>query len=93
MRERRVFAPGGFMSIRTLVEKVSLISPESRSRALKGELVRSAKDEKKKPPKARGGNDTSRPGRNVGDALRRAYDEAVREAVPSDLLDLLKKLD
>lgn len=55
--------------------------------------MRSAKDEKKKPPKAKGGNDTNRPGRNVGDALRRAYDEAVRESVPNDLLDLLKKLD
>ncbi|WP_213982325.1 NepR family anti-sigma factor [Sphingomonas sp. dw_22] len=55
--------------------------------------MRSAKDEKKKPPKAKGGNDANRPGRNVGEALRRAYDEAVRESVPSDLLDLLKKLD
>jgi len=56
-------------------------------------LVRSAKDENKKPLKARGGNDASRPGRNVGAALRQAYDEAVRESVPADLLDLLKKLD
>ncbi|WP_231478160.1 NepR family anti-sigma factor [Sphingomonas sp. UNC305MFCol5.2] len=29
----------------------------------------------------------------MGDALRQAYDEAVRETVPNDLLDLLKKLD
>ncbi|MBC9032339.1 hypothetical protein IAG41_08045 [Sphingomonas sp. JC676] len=29
----------------------------------------------------------------MGEALRQAYDEAVRESVPADLLDLLKKLD
>ena len=62
-------------------------------RALRGELVRSARDENKKPPKAKGGNDANRPGRSVGEALRQAYDEAVRESVPNDLLDLLKKLD
>ena len=45
----------------------------------------------KKPTKQKGGTD--KPSRNVGDALRQAYDEAVREAVPDDLLDLLKKLD
>jgi hypothetical protein len=56
-------------------------------------LVRSAKDENKRPPKAKGGNDANRPGRSVGEALRQAYDEAVRESVPDDLLDLLKKLD
>ena len=54
--------------------------------------MRSARDEKK-PPKTRGGTESSKPGRNVGDALRRAYNEAVNEAVPDDLLDLLKKLD
>ncbi len=46
----------------------------------------------KKPPKA-SGKDNGRPGRNVGVALRQAYDDAVNEAVPNDLLDLLKKLD
>lgn len=55
--------------------------------------MRSAKDELKKPPKAKGGNDTNRHGRAVGDALRQAYDDAVKESVPDDLLDLLKKLD
>lgn len=55
--------------------------------------MRSAKDENNKPAKAKGGNDVTRPGRSVGEALRQAYDEAVRESVPSDLLDLLKKLD
>jgi hypothetical protein len=47
----------------------------------------------KKPPKSSGGKDTGRPERDLGDALRQAYDEAVRENVPDDLLDLLKKLD
>lgn len=55
--------------------------------------MRSAKDEKEKPPRAKGGSDANRPGRSVGEALRQAYDEAVRESVPDDLLDLLKKLD
>lgn len=54
--------------------------------------MRSAKDEKIKSPN-KGATDSSKPGRNVGDALRQAYDEAVGEAVPDDLLDLLKKLD
>jgi len=43
--------------------------------------------------KPRGGTDKGKPSRDVGNALRQAYDEAVREAVPDDLLDLLKKLD
>nr|WP_166745726.1 NepR family anti-sigma factor [Sphingomonas naasensis] len=59
----------------------------------RGELVRSAKDETKRPPKPQGGTESSKPNRNLGDALRQAYNEAVREAVPDDLLDLLKKLD
>ena len=54
--------------------------------------MRSARDEKK-PPKTSSGTESSKPGRDVGEALRRAYDEAVGEAVPDDLLDLLKKLD
>lgn len=55
--------------------------------------MRSAKDEIKKPPKGKGASDGSKPGQDLGDALRRAYDETVSEAVPDDLLDLLKKLD
>lgn len=31
--------------------------------------------------------------RNVGDALRAVYREAVREDIPDEMLDLLKKLD
>ncbi len=55
--------------------------------------MRSADEKMKKPPKNEGGKETGRPGRNVGVALRQAYDEAVGEAIPDDLLDLLKKLD
>ena len=55
--------------------------------------MRSAKDETNKAPKGTGGADSGKPSRNVGDALRQAYDDAVGEAVPDDLLDLLKKLD
>lgn len=56
-------------------------------------MVRSADEKMKRPPTSNGGKETGRPGRNVGEALRQAYDEAMREAVPDDLLDLLKKLD
>lgn len=55
--------------------------------------MRSADEKMKKPSRSNGGSENGRPGRNVGDALRQAYDEAVNEAVPDDLLDLLKKLD
>ncbi|MHA6720900.1 NepR family anti-sigma factor [Sphingomonas sp. RS6] len=55
--------------------------------------MRSAKDHQKKPPKNPGGEEASRPDRVVGDALRQAYDEALQESIPDDLLDLLKKLD
>lgn len=62
-------------------------------RVLRGELVRSAKDQSKQPPKTKRGTDAGKPGRDVGAALRRAYDETLGESVPDDLLDLLKKLD
>lgn len=55
--------------------------------------MHSAEDKTKKPPKRKGGSGGGRGGRSVGDALRQAYDDAVRETVPDDLLDLLKKLD
>ena len=55
--------------------------------------MRSAKEETNRPPRPKGGTESSKPSRSLGDALRQAYDEAVREAVPDDLLDLLKKLD
>ncbi|WP_404333731.1 NepR family anti-sigma factor [Sphingomonas sp. MMS12-HWE2-04] len=54
--------------------------------------MRSAKDETKVPAKQKAGSE-GKPSRNVGEALRQAYDDAVRETVPDDLLDLLKKLD
>jgi hypothetical protein len=60
---------------------------------LRGELVVSAKNEDRKSRKGSGGGDGGKSGRSVGDALRRAYDATVSEAVPDDLLDLLKKLD
>jgi hypothetical protein len=60
---------------------------------LEGELVVSTKKELIRPPRSGGGDDGGKPGRNLGDALRQAYDETVGEAVPDDLLDLLKKLD
>lgn len=55
--------------------------------------MRSAKDDTKKAPKGTGGTDTGKPSRDLGNALRQAYDDTLGEAVPDDLLDLLKKLD
>jgi hypothetical protein len=56
-------------------------------------LVVSAKKEMTKPSRSKGGDEGGKPSRNLGDALRQAYDETVGEAVPDDLLALLKKLD
>lgn len=53
----------------------------------------SAKKEMTKASRSKGGDEGGKPSRNVGDALRQAYDETVGEAVPDDLLALLKKLD
>lgn len=49
------------------------------------EAKRAATERKLRPRR-----DSSSP---VGRALRTVYDETVREAVPDDFLDLLKKLD
>jgi hypothetical protein len=56
-------------------------------------LVRSAEEKMKEPPKSKDGSAKPKPDRNIGRALRQAYDDAVSESVPDDLLDLLKKLD
>ena len=59
---------------------------------LEGGMVRSADDPAKKVMRKKAKQD--RPSeKSVGDALRRVYDDAVREQVPDDLLDLLSKLD
>lgn len=58
----------------------------------------SADDKSKTPPRT-SGEKPSRSGaapqadRNIGDALRRVYQDAASEDVPDDLLDLLRKLD
>ena len=65
-------------------------------RTLRGELVHSAKDDQGKQPQPQpeqGSDKKPRPNADVGDVLRRAYDETLNESVPDDLLDLLKKLD
>lgn len=58
-----------------------------------GELVHSANNDQGKQQPAQGSGDKPNPNADVGDALRRAYDETLNESVPDDLLDLLKKLD
>jgi hypothetical protein len=55
--------------------------------------VGSAKPDTKTPAGAKQAADSEKPDRDLGNALRRAYDETVNESVPDDLLDLLKKLD
>lgn len=57
-----------------------------------GEWVVSAKTENSKPP-LRPGGEESKPSRNMGDALRQAYDDTLQEEIPDDLLNLLKQLD
>ena len=55
-------------------------------------MVRSADDPAKRVMRKKTSQD--RPSeKSVGEALRRVYDDAVRERVPDDLLDLLSKLD
>lgn len=56
-------------------------------------MVRSASDPLKKPPAKKKSGNSSRTSKAVGDALRDAYDRAVSETVPDEMLDLLKKLD
>ena len=55
--------------------------------------MRSANEPVKKQPKAKSGTNRSRTGKAVGSALRDAYDEALAEAIPDEMLALLKKLD
>lgn len=56
--------------------------------------MHSAKDDQGKQPQPEQGTEKRpRPSADVGDVLRRAYDETLNESVPDDLLDLLKKLD
>ena len=57
-----------------------------------GGMVRSANDPMTKKPH-KGGTDGELTGKAVGDALREAYDQTMGEAIPDELLDLLKKLD
>ena len=58
-----------------------------------GGMVRSANDTVKKQPKAKSGTDRRKAGKALGAALRDAYDKTLAETVPSEMLDLLKKLD
>jgi hypothetical protein len=55
--------------------------------------VRSAEEKKKEPLERTGGGMNARKDRNIGDALRRVYSDAVDETIPDDLLNLLSKLD
>lgn len=58
-----------------------------------GDEVRSAEEKKKEPLERNAGGMNARKDRNIGDALRRVYSDAVDETIPDDLLSLLSKLD
>lgn len=64
-----------------------------RDPGLEGGVVTSANNPEKKPPTSKGGGGDKRTDKNVGDALRRVYSEAVQEHIPDEFLDLLNKLD
>ncbi|WP_241527232.1 NepR family anti-sigma factor [Sphingomonas turrisvirgatae] len=55
--------------------------------------MRSAEEKKKEPLERNSGGMNARKDRNIGDALRSVYSDAVDEKIPDDLLDLLGKLD
>ena len=55
--------------------------------------MRSADEKKKEPLGRTGGGMATRKDRNIGEALRRVYQDAADEGVPKDFLDLLSKLD
>lgn len=57
----------------------------------KGDEVRSTKDDGKAQP-GKAGNKKGGTDRQVGDALRAVYQNAVSESVPDEMLDLLNKL-
>lgn len=57
--------------------------------AARGQDLSKARDEKGSGRPPRGPKE----GRDVGAALKKAYDGALSEAIPDDLLDLLRKLD
>lgn len=52
----------------------------------------SAKNPVKKP-RSKTGSNARQTEKSVGDALRRVYSEAAQEAIPDEMLDLLKKLN
>lgn len=60
-----------------------------RGVAARGQNLNRSREEQGsgKPPRAPAG------GRDVGAALKKAYDGALGEEIPTDLLDLLRKLD
>lgn len=57
-----------------------------------GDEVNSSKDDGATPPGKGGGKSGERTEKNVGDALRAVYQDAVSENIPDEMLDLLKKL-
>lgn len=54
--------------------------------------MRSTSDDDNAPPGKPGGKKGEHPDRNVGQALRAVYEDAVSETIPDEMLDLLKKL-
>lgn len=71
----------------------SLFCASAHPKGCEGDEVRSAEEKKKEPLERTGGGMATRKDRNIGEALRRVYQDAADETVPDDLLDLLSKLD
>jgi hypothetical protein len=63
-----------------------------RRPAARGERLSDSEAKRSPPNPERRGRKRSGGG-EVGDALRKAYDAALREDIPPDMLDLLGKLD
>jgi hypothetical protein len=59
----------------------------------KGTTLRSGPDSPKKPQGKRGTAKVHSKDKDMGSALRSVYQKTVEEAVPSEMLDLLGKLD
>ncbi|MEO1170232.1 MAG: NepR family anti-sigma factor [Pseudomonadota bacterium] len=55
-------------------------------------MASGAKNPRKPDDEPEGDSDNS-PASDIGDALRSAYEDAVKEDIPAEMLDLLGKLD
>lgn len=81
-----LYVPGG-------LQPAAFLCIRPFPKGFEGDEVRSADQKKKEPLGRTGGGMATRKDRNIGEALRRVYQDAADERIPDDLLDLLSKLD